>query len=385
MSAQFRVQRSLLNRLLALVGTAARPLLRRITNDNRHALVMWTFLGPFVSSSVYALVKLGVFENLKSGPKTANELADDALIHEQALYRILRALATIGYLKQNKNGTFELTPVSELVLKDHPESFQGMALLYGDVVVGGMQNFIEKIKTGESVVELAHGGKTFWQVLEEQPDTADSFDRQMSMWTQLHAATIVKSFDFSQARTIVDIGGGRGRMMSEILQANPQAQGIIFDRPEVVIGTRQQIKLAGLADRCECVGGNFFESVPQGADYYIIKHVLHDWDDEHAMEILRNVRKAAGPHSKLLVIEGLVEHNYVVGEFFRAWWDILQMTHTLGRSRTAAQMQGMLEQCGFQLDTIKPTSLTDVLILESHPVPYDAKSTSREPEPVLAY
>ena len=110
--------------------------------------------------------------------------------------------------------------------------------------------------------------------------------------------------------------------------------------PSAGLIARERIQRAGLADRCECVGGNFFESVPQGADYYIIKHVLHDWDDEHAMEILRNVRKAAGPHSKLLVIEGLVEHNYVVGEFFRAWWDILQMTHTLGRSPSWEAIDG---------------------------------------------
>jgi len=375
----FRVERSFLARCLSLLGRAVRPLVRKIVYRNPHALVMWTFLGPLVSSSVYSLVKLGVIDDLKTnGPKTTKDLADAAIVDEDSLYRILRALASIGYLNQLADGRFELTPVSELLLQDHPESFHGMATLYGDVVVSDMSNFPETLKTGTSVVELNNGGKTFWQLLEQQPVTAGAFDRQMATWTQLHAATVTKSYDFSSARSVVDIGGGRGTMMREILVANPQAKGVILDRPEVVIQTKQQMEQAGLADRCECVGGSFFESVPEGADLYVIKHVLHDWDDQHAVQILRNVRKAMRPDSRLLIIEGLVEHDYAFGEFFRTWWDILQLSHTLGRSRTAEQMKSMLQRTGFRLDSLKPTSLPDVLILEIRPVPIDFEDEAPE-------
>lgn len=378
-NTQFRVKRSFLGSVLSVLGRLVRPLVRKIVHKNPHALVMWTFLGPLVSSSVYTLIKLGVIDDLKAnGPKTAKDLAEAAMADEDAMYRILRALASIGYFQQLADGRFELTPVSELLLENHSESFRGMGMLYGDIVVPTMDNFPETIKTGASVTELAHGGKTFWQLLEEQPETADAFDQQMAMWTELHASTVTKSYDFSQAKSVVDIGGGRGTMMREILKANPQAEGIIFDRPEVVIGTQEKIEQAGLAERCECVGGNFFESVPEGADYYVIKHVLHDWDDEHALKILRNIRKAMRPDSKLLVIEGLVEHDYAFGEFFRAWWDILQLSHTLGRSRTAKQMQSMLRNASLQLDSLQPTVLTDVLILQSHPLAIDF-----EDEPAL--
>jgi len=367
---QFRVKRSLLGRLLARLGALVGPLVRKILNKNPHAVVMWTFLGPFVSSSVYALIKLGVIEDLhEHGPKTAGQLAEAALADENALYRILRALASIGYLKHHKDGTFELTPITRLLLKEHSESFQPIALLYGDVFIPEMTSFVETIKTGNSVFELNHNGKTFWQLLEEQPVTAEHFDRQMAMWTELHAGAVVKSYDFSSAGSVVDIGGGRGTLVREILNANPQTKGTIFDRPEVVIGTEQRMQEAGLTERCECVGGSFFEAVPQAADLYTIKHVLHDWDDEHALQILRIVRKAMRPDSRLLIIEGLVEHNYAFGDFFRSWWDIQQLANTLGRSRTVSQMQGLLEQSGFRLDSIKPTSLIDVLILEVNPVP----------------
>ena len=377
--SQFRVKRGLLGRLLSLLGRVVRPLVRKIVHGNPHALVMWTFLGPLVSSSVYTLVKLGVIDDLKAnGPKTAKDLADAALVDENSLYRILRALASIGYLDHLPDGQFEITPVSELLLQDHPESFHGMAMLYGDIVVPDLTSFPETIKTGNSVVEINNDGKTFWQLLEEQPVTADAFDRQMAMWTQLHASTVTKSYDFSSARSVVDIGGGRGTMMREILKANPQSSGVIFDRPEVVIETERKMEEAGLADRCECVGGNFFEAVPEGADYYVIKHVLHDWDDEHATQILRNIRKAMRPDSRLLIVEGLIEHDYAFGEFFRAWWDILQLSHTLGRSRTVEQMQAMLKRTGFKLDSLKPTALTDVLILEIDPVPIDFEEEAPE-------
>ncbi|MEX2287167.1 MAG: methyltransferase, partial [Planctomycetaceae bacterium] len=336
-SIQIRVRKNPVRRLLSIVRAPFRAFFRRMINRNRYAVVMWTLLSPLVSTSLYALIRLGVIEHLKDGPKSAKDLAAAAMALEQSLYRVLRALASIGFLKQRKDGNFELTPLSEILLKDHPASLQGMALLYGDVSVPNLTSFVDSIRTGRSIIDLSHD-KTVWEFLAAHPATAESFDRQMNQWTALHAATVVATYDFSSARTIVDVGGGRGAMMREILSAQPQARGVILDRPEVVGQTQRQLEEAGLGDRCTCVGGDFFESVPEGADVYIIKHVLHDWDDEHAEKILRNIRQAMGPLSRLLIVEGLVEHNYSSGEFFRAWWDVLQLSHTLGRARTLDQM-----------------------------------------------
>jgi len=375
----FRVKRSLLGRFLALLSAAFAPLIRRIMHKNPHAVAMWTFLGPLVSSSLYTLAKTGILNDLhENGPQTAAQLAEKFGLDENALYRIMRALAGINYLNQRKDGAFEATPITGLILKEHPESFHGMAMMYGDSMLAELPSFPETIKTGTSMVEINHDGKTVWQLLEQEPELADAFDHQMATWTELHAATVAKSYDFSSARSVVDIGGGRGTMMREILRANPNANGVIFDRPEVVIQTELRMQEAGLSDRCECVGGNFFESVPQGADFYVIKHVLHDWDDEHAVEILRNIRRAMRPDSRLLIVEGLVEHDFVGGEFFRRWWDIIQLAQTLGRARTVGQMQGMLEKSALQLDSLQPTALTDVLIMEVNPLAIDFEDNEVE-------
>jgi SAM-dependent methyltransferase len=355
-------------RVLSWLLTPVRSLIRRHFVKNRYAVMFAYVRGYYISAAVYVAARLGIADLLQDGPKSAAELAVATGADERTLYRILRALAGARVFRATEDGRFALTRLGRLLHSDEPASLRDLSIYCGEIEFPVLPAFLESVRTGRNCVELTHG-RSLWNVLADDTALGAVFDREMARTTEKHAPEIAQAWDFSQYKTVLDVGGGRGALLGEILRAHPATRGVLFDRPEVVGGARERLAALGLDGRCECVGGSFLEAVPPGADAYLIKHVLHDWNDGHVLDVLRNIRRAMSPGSRLLIIEGLVGENHVRGvRFFMEWQDLLQLVVTEGRERTRAEFADLLGQAGLRLKSVLPTSIVDVLILEAVPI-----------------
>ena len=218
------------------------------------------------------------------------------------------------------------------------------------------------MKSGRNGFDILFG-KHSWEVLVDENARA-LFDEAMSTWTRFHATEIVRAYDFSQFRQLVDIGGNRGVLLTTLLNVNPGLKGVVFDRVEVAEEARLWIASAGLTDRCSFVVGDFFGSVPQ-SDGYVVKHVLHDWSDERALQVLRNVRASIEPNGRLLVIEGVLEKANHDDRAIR-WLDMARFP--IGdRERTEGEFRRLFSEAGFELATVLHTLIPDVCLIEGRP------------------
>jgi hypothetical protein len=312
--------------------------------------------GKFVSRAVYAAARLRLADLLADGPRTAAELAASTGNHAPSLQRLLRALAGLGVLSTipGVEPRFALTPVGEL-LRDTPGSPRAMALWILDPRHDrAWDEIFHSLATGEPGFDQAYGMPVFDHFAHD-PDFAAIFNDAM---TSLSAAThpaVVAAYDFSGLHRLVDVGGGHGGLLAGILAANPRLSGIVYDLPHVIEGTRAALTAAGLEGRCRAEGGSFFERVPEGADGYILSFVLHDWDDERATAILRNVRQAMSPEGRVLVVEGLIPEGDEPSLSKLSDLEMLVMTSG-GRERTAEEFGKLFAAAGLRLTRVVPTA-----------------------------
>ena len=212
------------------------------------------------------------------------------------------------------------------------------------------------------------------------------FDKKMSLFTDRHAPAIVKAFDFSGVGTLVDVGGGRGSFIIEILKTFPDVRGILYDRPEVTPDATKCIERAGLSDRCDVATGSFLESVPESGDAYVFKHVFHDWDDGNVLKMLQNCRRVMDEGDTLFVVEGFVGHRLFDWDGFRRWCDVYQMMCLSGKERTLDEMHDLLSRAGFEMVSLTPTSIVDVSVLKTKAIkaPAIAASAATESTPTAS-
>ena len=268
------------------------------TSEARAALLR-LMNGFQISQAIHVAAKLGIAGLLKDGPRYSDDLARETATDSVALYRLLRALAAVGVFEEQDDKKFALTPLSQHLLVAAPESIAGWATLIGQEYFWQTWGHLEQgIKTGENVFPQLHG-TSVWEYRSTKPELNDTFNRAMTSNSSGVAREVVASYDFSPFRLIVDVGGNRGLLLAAILRANPNARGINFDQPHVV--SAADLKAAGVADRCELVSGDFFDSVPRGGDAYVMKSIIHDWSDQDSIAILRTVRKAMRPDARLLL------------------------------------------------------------------------------------
>ncbi len=262
--------------------------------------------GFWISRAVYVIAKLGIPDLLKSGPKTAEELASATGTHAPSLFRILRALVSVGVLSVSEDGRFTQTPLSETLVTTTPGSLRWFAVSeLGQEHYPAWGNLMHSVKTGKIAFDNFFG-VDIWKYFQQNPEDATVFNNSMTNVTAHTNEAITSLYDFSQFGTIVDVGGGHGGLITSILKKNPQVKGVLFDAAEVIEGARPNIEAAGLADRLETVAGDFFKSVPEGGDAYIMKWIIHDWDDEKSNTILRNIRNRMQPNSKLILVDCVV-------------------------------------------------------------------------------
>ena len=262
--------------------------------------------GSFVSQAVHAAAELDVAERLTDGPKDAATLAEETVSHADALYRLLRALASVGIFREDEQGRFANTELSKLLCRGVPDSQRAAARMAGsDLYWRTAGRLLQSVRTGEPVFETLFGAP-FFDYLTRNSDYAHIFDEAMVSTSQLTNAVMLEAYDFSHLRTIMDVGGGYGSTLCAILHATPGLRGILFDLPRAAEGARRFVAEQGLSSRCDVMAGNGFDAVPAGAEAYFMRHILHDWDDERCIRLLRNCQVAMASEGKLLVCERIL-------------------------------------------------------------------------------
>lgn len=321
--------------------------------------------GFWISRAVYVIAKLGIPDLLKSGPKTAEELASATGTHAPSLFRILRALVSVGVLSADEGGRFAQTPVSETLVTDAPGTLRWFAVSeLGQEHYPAWGNLMHSVKTGEIAFDNFFG-VDIWKYFNQNPEDAAVFNNSMTNVTAHTNEAITSLYDFSQFGTIVDVGGGHGGLITSILEKNPRVKGVLFDAAEVIEGARPKIEAAGLADRIETVAGDFFKSVPEGGDAYVMKWIIHDWDDEKSNTILRNIRSRMQPNSKLILVDCVVPETDE--PHFSKFIDLNMLVMTGGKERTEKEFAQILEAAGFKLLRVIKTDMPHSIV-EAEPV-----------------
>jgi hypothetical protein len=308
-------------------------------------------IGFQVSQAIHVAARLGIADLLAGGARTSDELAEETGTHADSLYRLLRALATVGVLHEEPGRRFALTPLGEPLRSDAEGSLAGWARFMGRPYFWEAWTALEhSVRTGENAFRAVHGTDV-WSYRSEHPEESALFDGAMAALTGAANRAVLAAYDFSRFGTLADIGGGNGTLLAAILSANPGMRGILFDQPHVVAGATGV--LAPVADRCTVVSGSFFESVPAGADAYLLKWIIHDWEDPEATAILSTCR-AALDGGTILVIERVVGPPNE--DPATAFGDLNMLVAPGGRERTLDEFERLFADAGLALAGSTPTA-----------------------------
>jgi SAM-dependent methyltransferase len=325
--------------------------------------VFETLVDFWATQAVYAAAHLGLADYLAERPRSAAQLAAVTRTHAPSLARLLRALSAAGWLRESA-GRYDLTPLGQ-TLRTGAGSMRSLVL----TVLGGEHyrawgGLLHSLRTGRPAFEHVFG-RSIWDFYADHPEQAATFNDAMTAGTAAVAPAVLEAFDFSPFRTVVDVGGGHGGFLAGNLEANPNARGVVFDAPHVVAGARGHLAARGLAGRCEAVGGDFFESVPVEGDLYVLKWIIHDWDDQRALRILRSCRRAVAPGGRLLLVEFVLTED---GETFGPLVDLDMLVMAGGKERTEGEFRSLLAEAGFTLTAVRPTR-SRVSLVEAGPAP----------------
>jgi O-methyltransferase domain/Dimerisation domain len=306
-----------------------------------------------VSRAVYAAAKLGLADQLASGPKNAIELAGPMNVHGPSLHRLMRTLASLGILTEQPEQRFALTGLGEALKTGAPGSARSSVIFSGSPSLSGWDNVVYSVQTGKTGFEKAQG-LAFFDYLAQHPEDASLFSEMMVGLNDQEPPAVAAAYDFSIFQAIVDVGGATGNMLAAVLSRHAGPHGILFDRPHVVKDAPALLDTKGVRDRVTIQPGNFFESVPDGADAYILSHILHDWDEDQCLTILGHVRKAMKPAGRLLIVEMVLPSGDAPhpGKIL----DLTMLVQMGGQERTESEYASLLGMAGFRLTQVVPTS-----------------------------
>jgi hypothetical protein len=321
--------------------------------------------GFWISRAVYVIAKLGIPDLIGDQPRTTEELAQATQTNAVALARVIRALVSVGVLAQTIDGKVALTSLSQILRTNVPGSVRWFVISeLGEEHYPAWGDLMHSVKTGEIAFDHAFG-MDIWEFFRTHPDNAQLFNDSMSGMTAVANQAILAKYDFSPIKKLIDIGGGHGGLITSILQANPNMEGTLFDAAVVIEGAIKRLEAAGVSDRCRTVAGNFFKEVPAGADGYILKWIIHDWDDERATTILKNIRSGIASDGRVLIADVVLPETSEphFGKFF----DLNMLVMTGGKERTATEFERLLQHSGFQLTNIVHTD-SPFSIVEGRPI-----------------
>lgn len=317
------------------------------------AVMLNLTIGHWVARLIYVAAKLKLADLLKDGPRTTAQLATATGVQAPALYRILRTLASVGVFAETKGGRFKLTPLAATLRSDVPGSMRAWAIMANEKYTwDSWMDLLHGVKTGEIPFVKAHGVHPF-EYLEKHPDDLAVFGESMTSLSATENPAIAAAYKFSAIRTLVDVGGGHGSLLAAILKANPKLKGVLFDQPSVIARAQkdQHVTAKGIAERCTLESGSFFEAVPAG-DAYIMKYILHDWNDEQCVKILTNCRAAMNEKGRVLVVD-----NVIPAGNDPSWGKLvdIQMLIIGGRERTKKEFAAIFAKAGLKLTRVLAT------------------------------
>jgi hypothetical protein len=310
--------------------------------------------GALVSQALYVAAKLGVADLLANGPLHIGELATATETNEKALYRVLRSLVGAGVFAETDPKVFALTPAAEPLRSDAPNSMRSGVIFMGEEWHWNVWgNMLHSVKTGKPAWGKVHGAEVF-EYFAQNPAEYEIFNRAMTDMSVSSAPSVTGAYDFSGVETLADIAGGHGLLLAEILNANPGLNGILFDVPQVIEGAGALLEQKGVANRVETIGGSFFESVPAGADVYIMKSIIHDWDDDRSVQILENISGVMRPDGRVLIVDIVVPEGN--DPHLSKLIDLEMLVSPGGMERTAKEYDDLLARAGLRLTRIVPTA-----------------------------
>lgn len=318
--------------------------------------------GKWVSQAIAVAAELGIADFLKDRPRTAAEIARMTNASEDGVYRLLRALGSVGLFAETGNRRFRLTPLGRLLRTDSPQALGGYARFVGhESTWRPWGELRHSVRTGAPAFDHVFAMPIF-EYFANMPESAAVFDKAMTSISTMESKAVVAAYDFSGINTLVDVAGGHGLMIMTVLKANRKMRGVLFDLPHVTAGATALLESGGVADRCQIVSGDFFASVPEGADAYMMKHIIHDWDDERATQILRSCHRATRPGSKVLIVDAVIPSGNRA--HFGKLLDLEMLVLTpRGRERTQAEFRKLLKRSGFRLRRVVSTD-THLSIVE---------------------
>lgn len=310
--------------------------------------------GAFISSAVYAAAKLGIADLLADGPQSTAFLAEKTTTDERSLYRVLRALASVGAFAEVDSRTFANTPMTESLRSDSPRSTRDLTIWMGEPdhwkVYGDL---LYSVKTGKPCWDNVHGEPVFPYLFNTNPELGEIFNRAMTSYSHQSIGPVLEAYDFSGAATIADIAGGYGHLLAAVLAVNPNANGVLFDLAAPLQGAPQMLDSYGVADRVQLVEGDFFKEIPVRADIYMLKHIIHDWYDDNNQKILKNIRQNMPDDAKVLIIEAVVPEGNE--PHFSKVIDLEMLMSPGGVERTPSEFGQLLSDSGFRMTRIIPT------------------------------
>jgi len=320
----------------------------------------------WITSALYVAAELGLPDLLASGPQTSEHLAQATGVHAPSLRRLLRALVTIDIVRERAEGDFELLPLGVLLQSDVARSLRAWAILVGREHWQAWGHLLDSVKTGESVLYRLAGTDRS-RYLDQHPERTAIFNQAMVELTRLIAPAVVQAYDFAGIKRIIDVGGGYGELLVAILQANPEASGVLFERPHAIEQGRQYLASADLAHRCTCMAGDFFEAVPGGAEAYVLKSIIHNWDDAQSTIILGNCRRAMPEGAKLLLVEQIMPERLGTSpaDQARVRSDLNRLLTTATKERTETEYRALLASAGFHVTKVVPVGREDFSIMEA--------------------
>jgi hypothetical protein len=317
--------------------------------------VLQVATGYIASSALYVAISLGIPDHLADGPQSAAELARATGANEDALRRVLRLLVSLGIFSEPAPGEFGLQPAGDLLRSDVPGSMRGIGVFLPDPMHFNIYaNLMDSVMTGGTAAEATLGMPIF-EYFAENPEYSKVFNDAMTSMSAPVAGAAIDAYDFSRFGLIVDVAGGHGEVLMSILNACPASCGVLAEVDHVVAGAKSRIAGAGLAERCDAVDCDFFKSVPEGGDAYVMKHIIHDWDDERAELILKNIAKAMGSKRGTVVLLESVIPSGPEPDFGK-FIDIEMLALPGGKERTAEEFRALFDRAGFELTNIVPTA-----------------------------
>jgi hypothetical protein len=319
-----------------------------------------------VTAVIHVAVNLGIAELLRDGPQTLGQLAKATGADERSLGRLLTALSTIGICSRTGDGSYALTEVGTCLDGEAEQSFKAWAIFEAEMLSPRWSGMLESVMTGKTAAEL-QGFASSFELMGRTPENVEKFNAAMAELTRLVTPDILRSYDFSGISHLMDIGGGSGELLGAIAQQNGKMRGTVFDLPRCAEAANSHLLQIGIGDRVEFVAGDFFKLVPAIADAIILKSVIHDWNDERSITILRNCHQALPSGGKLLLVERLMPESPDMADDDKAhaMSDLNMLRGPGGCERTEGQYRELLEQSGFRLATVYPAGRFNVI--EAHP------------------